>query len=124
MLRDITEEQKQIIERKYDHIIEKVRVERGEAYVSGAIRACIAADFLSDALNELNFDNDTFAKAMVCDHRTLIQNKFRGLMAFCDELRYLHRAGAYDARNEDSCRAASVVMEALEAANLTHVRTI
>lgn len=103
----VTEEQASHIRSKYSHILNK----KGEAYQAGAIRAIAAAESLSNSVNEMGFDYETFAQVLGSDHRTLQQNTMRAFVAFCKELAKHDEEEFYDARNEASCKLAAEVVK-------------
>lgn len=103
----VTEEQQARIRSKYSHILNK----KGEAYQAGAIRAIAAAEALSNSVNEIGFDYETFAQVLSCDHRTLQQNTMRAFMAFCKELAHSEEVEHYDERNKASCKLAAEIVK-------------
>lgn len=103
----VTEEQEKRIESKYFHILNQ----KGSAYRPGAIRAIAAAESLSNSVNEMGFDYETFAQVLGSDHRTLQQNTMRAFVAFCNELAKYEEEEFYDARNEASCKLAAEVVK-------------
>ena len=103
----ITDEQASHIRSKYSHILST----KSEAYQPGMIRAIAAAEALSNSVNEIGFDNETFAKVLGSDHRTLQQNTMRAFMAFAKTLAEHDEQDYYDARNEASCKLATAIMK-------------
>lgn len=98
---DIAEQQANI-ERKYSKSLSALK----PAYRPGAIRAISAAESMADALNELNFDNRSFAFAVGRQHRTLQQSIMRVLVAVALELAEAEASGKFDLRNEAACKLA------------------
>lgn len=76
------------------------------------------ADLMSQTVNSSRFDPKRCAEAMACDHRTLIQSKTRLTIEFLRVLARHYDEGRYDLRNEGACRAARVMVDALEAAGI------
>lgn len=103
----LTEEQDKHYRSKYSRLL----AEKSEAYQSGMLRAIAAAEALSDSVNEIGFDSETFAKVLASQHRTLQQNSMRAFVAFCGELAKFSEEGWYDGRNEASCKLASDIMQ-------------
>lgn len=103
----VTDEQASHIRSKYSHILNK----KGEAYQASAIRAIAAAESLSNSVNEMGFDYETFAQVLGSDHRTLQQNTMRAFVAFCNELAKYDAEEFYDARNEASCKLATEIVK-------------
>lgn len=103
----ITEEQANHIRSKYSHLLGQ----KGEAYQAGAIRAIAAAEALSNSVNEMGFDYETFAEVLGSDHRTLQQSTMRAFLAFCNKMAEHDTQGYHDQRNEASCKLATEVMK-------------
>jgi hypothetical protein len=103
----VTEEQALQIRSKYSHLLAK----KSEAYQAGAIRAIAAAQSLSNSVNEMGFDYETFAQVLASDHRTLQQNSMRAFIAFCQELAKSYETDFYDGRNEASCKLAAEIVK-------------
>ena len=103
----ITDEQSSHIRSKYSHILNQ----KGEAHQASAIRAIAAAESLSNSVNELGFDYETFAMVLGNDHRTLQQNTMRAFMAFAKILAEHNEQGYHDGRNEESCKLATEIMK-------------
>ena len=103
----LTDEQASHIRSKYSHILST----KSEAYQPGMIRAIAAAEALSNSVNEMGFDYETFAQVLGSDHRTLQQNTMRAFMAFCKELANHDEEEFYDARNEASCKLATEIVK-------------
>lgn len=103
----LTEEQEKTYRSKYSHLL----AAKSEAYQSGMLRAIAAAEALSDAVNEIGFENETFAKVLASQHRTLQQSTMRAFVAFSGELARFDKEGWYDGRNEASCKLASDIMQ-------------
>lgn len=103
----VTPEEEQRIRNKYSHILN----EKSEAYQAGAIRAIAAAEALSNSVNEMGFDNDTFAIVLASDHRTLQQNTMRAFMAFVGKLAEHDENDFYDGRNEASVKLATEIKQ-------------
>jgi len=100
----ISEDTEKRIRSKYSHLLQG-------NYESGAIRAIAAAEQLSDAINEMGFDAETFAKVLANDHRTLQQGTMRCMMAFVKLMAENYSNNFYDARNEASCKLASEIVK-------------
>lgn len=98
----ITEEQRNQVQRQYAAFLATLQ----PAYYESAIRAILAAECLSDAVNEINFDCQAFAMAVVCQHRTLQQSTMRAFAAMCNQLATSYAEGNYDPRNEAACKLA------------------
>lgn len=98
----ITEEQRNQVQRQYAAFLATFQ----PAYYESAIRAILAAECLSDAVNEINFDNRAFAMAVGCQHRTLQQSVVRAFAATCNQLATDYAEGNYDLRNEAACKLA------------------
>jgi len=76
-----------------------------------------AARALSDFVNRAGrHDADELAKEMACDHRTLVQLKATVFFKFFRILAEDFDAGRFDARNEEACKRARIVIDALNAA--------
>lgn len=56
-------------------------------------------------------DLKELATDMSHDHRTLVQDKFRFILNFCQVLASNHKAGNYDARNEYACETSAKIMD-------------
>ena len=74
-------------------------------------RAIAAAQSLSNSVNEMGFDYETFAQVLASDHRTLQQNSMRAFIAFCQELAKSYETDFYDGRNEASCKLAAEIVK-------------
>ncbi|MBS1712643.1 MAG: hypothetical protein JSS71_13065 [Armatimonadetes bacterium] len=55
---------------------------------------------------------------MACDHRTLVQSKARLAIEFLRVLADHYDEGRFDLRNEGACRAARVMVDALDEAGI------
>ena len=98
----ITDEQRNQVQRQYSNHLATLQ----PAYYEGAIRAIVAAECLANAVNEIGFDNDGFAMAISCQHRTLQQSVMRALVAVANQLAADYAEGRYDLRNEAACKLA------------------
>ena len=98
----ISEEQRNQVQRQYSSYLATVQ----PAYLEGAIRAIVAAECLANSVNEINFDNQAFAMAVGCQHRTLQQSVVRAFVAACNQLAANYSEGRYDLRNEAACKLA------------------
>lgn len=98
----ITEEQRNQVQRQYATYLST----RQPAFLEGVIRAIVAAECLANSLNEINFDNQAFAMAVGCQHRTLQQSVVRAFAATCNQLATSYAEGNYDLRNEAACKLA------------------
>lgn len=98
----VTEEHQANIECNYSTYLSSLQ----PAYRQGAIRAIFAAEALADAVNELNFDNKSFAFAVGRQHRTLQQSAMRAFIAVPSELAEAEANGNFDLRNEAACKLA------------------
>lgn len=103
----LSEETKATIERKYSRQL----AEKRESYRPAAIRAFAAAEALSDAVNEVTFDYDSFALALSSQHRTLQQSAMRAFIAFAKAVAEFDTDGYYDLRNEASVKLAVAIKE-------------
>lgn len=83
-----------------------------------ALFSVTLADLMSQAVNSSRFDAMRCAEAMASDHRTLIQSKARLIIEFLRVLASHHDERRYDLRNEGACRAARVMVDALDAAGI------
>ncbi|MBX3109958.1 MAG: hypothetical protein KF743_12305 [Fimbriimonadaceae bacterium] len=83
-----------------------------------ALYSVALADLISKSVNSSRFDPKRCAEAMACDHRTLIQSKARLVMEFLRVLACHYDEGRFDLRNEGACRAARVMVNALEGAGI------
>jgi len=83
-----------------------------------ALYSVTLADMMSQSVNSSKFDPKRCAAAMACDHRTLIQSKARLVIEFLRVLASHYDEGRYDLRNEGACRAARVMVDALDAAGI------
>ena len=83
-----------------------------------AIYSVTLADLMSQTVNSSRFDPKRCASALACDHRTLIQSKARLAIGFLRVLAQHHDEGRFDLRNEGACRAARVMVDALDAAGV------
>ena len=101
----ITDEQRNQVQRQYASYLSKLQ----PAYIEGAIRAIVAAECLTNAVNEINFDNQAFAMAVGCQHRTLQQSVMRALVAVSNQLATNYAEGNYDLRNEAACKLAAEI---------------
>lgn len=81
-----------------------------------ALYSVTLANLLSQTVNSSRFDPKRCAGAMACDHRTLVQSKARLAIEFLRVLASHYDEGRYDLRNEGACRAARVMVDALDAA--------
>lgn len=99
---NISDEQRSQVQRQYASYLSTLQ----PAYYEGAIRAILAAECLANAVNEIGFDNDAFAMAIGCQHRTLQQSVMRALVAVANQLATSHAEGRYDLRNEAACKLA------------------
>lgn len=86
--------------------------------LDGAEYSVALADIMSQTVNSSRFDPKRCAEAMAVDHRTLIQAKARLAIAFLRVLAQHHDEGRYDLRNEGACRAARVMVDAVDAASI------
>jgi len=83
-----------------------------------ALYSVALADIMSQTVNSSRFDTKRCAEAMACDHRTLIQSKARLAIEFLRVLAQHHDEGRFDLRNEGACRAARVMIDAVDAAKI------
>lgn len=83
-----------------------------------ALYSVTLAEMMSQTVNSSRFDPKRCAEAMACDHRTLIQSKARLAIEFLRVLANHHDEGRFDLRNEGACRAARVMVDALDAAGI------
>lgn len=83
-----------------------------------ALYSVTLADLLSQTVNSSRFDPKRCAEAMACDHRTLIQSKARLTIEFLRVLASHYDEGRHDLRSEGACRAARVMVDALDAAGV------
>ncbi len=81
-----------------------------------ALYSVALADLMSQSVNSSRFDPKRCAEAMAVDHRTLVQSKARLTVEFLRVLAKHYDEGRYDLRNEGACRAARVMVDALDAA--------
>jgi len=98
----ITDEQRNQVQRQYASYLSTLQ----PAYYEGAIRGIVAAECLCNAVNEIGFDNQSFAIAVACQHRTLQQSVMRALVAVANQLATSSAKGNYDLRNEAACKLA------------------
>lgn len=98
----ITEEQRNQVHRQYSSYLATLQT----AYLESAIRAIVSGEAMSNAVNEIGFDNDAFAMAIGCQHRTLQQSVMRALVAVANQLATNYAEGNYDLRNEAACKLA------------------
>lgn len=99
---NISDEQRSQVQRQYASYLSTLQ----SAYYEGAIRAILAAECLANAVNEIGFDNDAFAMAIGCQHRTLQQSVMRALVAVSSQLATSYAEANYDLRNEAFCKLA------------------
>ena len=66
----------------------------------------MAAECLTNAVNEIGFNNEAFAMVVACQHRTLQQSVMRALVAVANQLAANYSEGRYDLRNEAACKLA------------------
>lgn len=83
-----------------------------------ALYSVVLADVISQTVNSSRFDARRCAAAMACDHRTLIQSKARLVIEFLGVLASHYDEGRFDLRNEGACRAARVMVNALDNAGI------
>lgn len=83
-----------------------------------ALYSVTLAEVISQTVNSSRFDAKRCGEAMACDHRTLIQSKARLITEFLRVLAQHNDEGRYDLRNEGACRAARVMIDALDAAGI------
>jgi len=102
---NITDEQRNQVQRQYTNYLATLQ----PAYYEGAIRAIVAAECLANSVNEINFDNQAFAMAVGCQHRTLQQSVVRAFSAVCNQLATSYAEGNYDLRNEAACKLAAEI---------------
>lgn len=76
------------------------------SHLQAAIRAIVAAESLASSVNEIGFDEKTFAFALSNQHRTLQQNVMRAMVSFARQLVEDYEEGDFDLRNEASCKLA------------------
>lgn len=81
-----------------------------------ALYSVTLADLMSHSVNSSRFDPSRCAQAVACDHRTLVQSKARLAIEFLRVLASHYDEGRYDLRSEGACRAARVMVDALDAA--------
>ena len=98
----ITSEQRNQVQRQYASYLSTLQ----PASYEGAIRGIVAAECLCNAVNEIGFDNQSFAIAVACQHRTLQQSVMRALVAVANQLATSSAKGNYDLRNEAACKLA------------------
>jgi len=55
---------------------------------------------------KIGFDNQAFALAVACQHRTLQQSMMRAFVAVSNQLASHYAEGGYDLRNEAACKLA------------------
>jgi hypothetical protein len=101
----ITDEQRNQVQRQYSNHLATLQ----PAYLEGAIRAIVAAECLCNAVNEVGFDNQSFAIAVACQHRTLQQSMMRAFVAVSNQLATSYADGNYDLRNEAACMLAAEI---------------
>lgn len=101
----ITEEQRNQLQRQYATYLST----RQPAFLEGVIRAIVAAECLTNYLNEINFDNQAFAMAVGCQHRTLQQSVVRAFTATSNQLATDYAEENYDLRNEAACKLAAEI---------------
>ena len=101
----ISDEQRNQVQRQYAAFLSTVQ----PAFLEGAIRAIVAAECLANSVNEINFDNQAFAMAVGCQHRTLQQSVVRAFSAVCNQLATSYAEGNYDLRNEAACKLAAEI---------------
>ena len=99
---NITDEQKYQVQRQYAAFLADLQ----PGYYEGAIRAIVAAECLTNAVNEIGFNNEAFAMVVACQHRTLQQSVMRALVAVANKLATSYAEGNYDLRNEAACKLA------------------
>lgn len=78
-----------------------------EDRVIGAVKA------LEEMANDMGFDPEQFAYHFRSLHRTLQQGVMRAFLSLVKELDKDYQAGRYDLRNEESCKVAHKIMQAL-----------
>lgn len=83
-----------------------------------ALYSVTLADLMSQTVNSSRFEPKRCAGAMASDHRTLVQSKARLTIEFLRVLAQHHDEGRFDLRNEGACRAARVMIDALDAAGI------
>ena len=72
------------------------------------------ADLLSTYVNGGGSrDAGILAKEILTDHRTLVQLKFKIFLEMVEIMSKQYKEGNYDLRNEDSCRIANEICEAI-----------
>lgn len=98
----ITDEQRNQVQRQYSNHLATLQ----PAHLESAIRGIVAAERLTNAVNEIGFDNESFAMAVACQHRTLQQSVVRAFAAVCNQLAADYAEGIYDLRNEAACKLA------------------
>lgn len=78
---------------------------------ASTIRAIAAAEAFTDAINEMGFDVETFAKVVAGEHRTLQQGAMRCFVEFAKQMAKSYEDQRYDARNEGACKLASEIVK-------------
>jgi len=97
-----------------DYDLRQMRAERAAAERQSDIeeQAKELADQISRFVNDMSGGRDkakALGRAMLNDHRTLLQTKMLMVLAYLDGLAEDHADNRYDARNEASCKIAAAV---------------
>jgi hypothetical protein len=73
---------------------------------------------VSDFVNHMGArgEAEALAEALACDHRTLVQIKADVFIRFLRILAENYENGFFDARNEEACKRASIMVKALNEA--------
>ena len=72
------------------------------------------ADVFSRFVNGLMGSAVKTGKELANDHRYLVNQKFKVVIAFVEQLAENYQKGEYDARNEWACKLASEIIENLK----------
>jgi hypothetical protein len=74
-------------------------------------RKDVVAKLLSQFVNGASGnDMKELATDISHDHRTLVSDKFRFMLYFCEVLANNHKAGNFDLRNEYACQTSAKIM--------------
>ena len=84
-------------------------------------RATKAATDFMRAVNEMSFDNETFARAVRREHRTTQQAAMRTFVSVIRQWAADHETGNFDLRNQDTVAIANDIVQAVPNLNTSNI---
>jgi hypothetical protein len=87
------------------------RFEHDSCKRNGESNEDLFARQFSDFVNGKCYDMKKLAEAMACDHRYLVQEKFKVCLEYIKKLAENCDKGYFDARNEWACKTSKAIVE-------------